>query len=203
MIIVMEQEEEVILKVSSSKEKGYAKKVAAAMGWRLREVGYCRARAIKETAVNSAIKAVAITNERVKQAGVKLGIAPVFGKAEAADDPAAVAICMMVEAANGKPPEKSSECKVSGKKTDGNDHEAATRLATAINGMAMSGKRVCLKCIGSDAVYRAVMGCVMARSNGYANGMKSEIIPTWETVQTKTGRTSLIRIDFWYEKEQA
>jgi len=202
MIIPMEQEEEVILKVSSSKDKGYAKKVAAAMGWRLREVGYCRARAIKEAAVNSAVKAIAITNERVKEAGIKFGVAPVFGKAEATDDPAAVAICMMVEAVNGKPPAKFAECKVSGKKTEGGDHAAATRLATAINGMALGGKGVALKCIGPDAVYRAIMGCVMARSSGYANGMKSEIVPTWETVQAKTGRISLIRIDFWYEKEQ-
>jgi len=195
----MENEEEVILKVSSSKEKGYSKKVASAMGWRLREVGYCRARAIQAVAVNSMIKAVAITNERVKSAGIKFGIAPVFGKAEATDDPLAVAISIMIEAVANDPPKALNECKVSGKKDEG-DHEAATRLSKAVIGMSSTGGMVSMKCIGPEAVYRAVLASVMARSNAYANGMEAMIVPSWETAETKSGKTSLIRIDFWLVK---
>lgn len=195
----MENEEDIILKVSSSKEKGYSKKVAAAMGWRLREVGYCRARAIQSVAVNSMIKAVAITNERVKPAGIKFGIAPVFGKAEATDDPAAVAISVMIEAVSSEPPKATNECKVSGKK-DESDHESATRLSKAVSGMASSGRTVSMKCIGPEAVYRAILASVMARSNAYANGMDAMIVPSWETAETKSGKTSLIRIDFWLVK---
>lgn len=196
----MESEEEVILKVSSSKDKGYSKKVAAAMGWRLREVGYCQARAIQAMAVNSTIKAVAITNERVRQAGIKFGIAPTFDKATAADDPSAVAISVMIEAVTEYSPGTLIGCKVSGKEDLG-DHASAVRLSGAITGITSGGKGVSLKCVGPKAVYRAVMASVMARSQAYGNGMDSVIVPTWETVETSSGKLSLIRIDFWNVKK--
>ena len=61
----MSDNEKVLLKVSASPEEGYCKKVAGAITWRLREVGYCRLRAIKAEAMNSAIKAMAIVNARL------------------------------------------------------------------------------------------------------------------------------------------
>lgn len=197
----MESDEEIILKVSSSRDKGYSKKVAAAMGWRLREVGYCRARAIKDMAVSTTIKAIAITNERVRSAGVKFGISPTFDKAEAVDDPAAVTISVLIEAVNEDPPSAFVECKVSGKADDEGAHAAASRLAGAIIGMTSGGKGVSLKCVGPEAVYRAAMACVMARSQAYGNGMDSVIVPSWETAETSSGKLSLIRIDFWSVKK--
>ena len=53
---------EMVLRISSNQDKKYAKRVAGAMGWRLREDGVLSARAVGAEAVNSTVKAIAICN---------------------------------------------------------------------------------------------------------------------------------------------
>lgn len=189
----MEEEQEVILKVSSSKDAGYAKKVAGAMSWRLREHGYCKARAIKADAVNTAIKAIAIVNQRVSAAGVTLGVDLLFAKAE--QDSTAVA--MTIHEVTCPRPAEFLEYRVAGK-PDGDEKAIINKLAGAMASPAREQKGVRLRCIGASAVYRAVMACAVAKGFICPNGLDSVVIPSWDTIgQDGEKEISLIQMDFW------
>lgn len=184
-------EKDVVLKISASKEPGYAKRVSAAMSWRLRECGFVKARCVKEISTNTAIKAVASCNQKVKEANVLLGINLFYSKI----NNQTTAIEMIVEDVFDRPcPDKHVEYRVSGK----NDSEK--KLAEAITEACLSGNKVSLKCIGSSAVYKATMASVDAKGKVFSSGYSALIVPKWETVlvvhEGVEKEVSLINIDF-------
>lgn len=187
--------EPVLLRVTASKELGYAKKVASAMLWRLRDCeGYCKARTMKETATNTAIKAVAICNQRVTTAAgqasdLVIGVDLRFSRPEGA-----TAIDMLIGDV-GVGTGKIRDYKVSGK--DGCEINA--KLAEAICGACLEGDRVALKCIGPSAVYRAVIASTIAKGTLFASGLSSVIVPTWGSFPSTTDGDrpiSFINIEF-------
>lgn len=195
------QQDEVILKVSANKDAGYAKRVAGAMGWRLREAGFCKARAVKQDAVNSATKALAICNQRVAVAGMTLCMELFFSKADTTqpdgnDGKTATAIEMTIQETDAPKPEIFVDYKVSGKPDQ--DKNVAANLAEAIAAPVRDGKGVSLKCIGPAAVYRAVLASTIARGLVFPNGYDAIVIPSWESLQQEDKPPiSLIKIDFF------
>lgn len=196
----MDTPEKVVLKVSASKDPGYAKKVAGAMSWRLREEGFCKVRAVKRDAVNSATKALAICNQRVATAGISFCMELFFSKAENAEGQFATAIEMTIQENDIPRPEIFSEYKVSGK-TD-QDKNAAAKLAEAIAAPTRDGKGITMKCIGPAAVYRAVLASTIARGLIYPNGMDAIVVPSWGSLPQEGDKLpiSLINLDFWGKK---
>ena len=197
-------EEEVILKVSASKDAGYAKRVAGAMSWRLREAGFFKARAVKQDAVNTAVKAVAICNQRVSAAGVVLYMELFFGKAENDDGSVATAIEMSVQEVDAPRPETFVDYRVSGKQDQ--DKNAAMKLAEAVAAPVREGKGVSMKCIGPAAVYRAIMASTIARGLVFPNGFSAVIVPSWDSLPQEDESKppiSLIKLDFWGKKQAA
>lgn len=193
------QPEEVILKVSASKDAGYSKRVAGAMGWQLREKGFVKARAIKQDAVNSATKAIAICNQRAAAADVVLKVVLFFGKADVEGDSSATAIEMTIQENDAVRPEQFIEYKVSGKPDQ--EKNVAMCLAEAIAAPAKDGKGVSLKCIGPGAVYRAIMASTIARGLVFPSGFDCIVIPSWQSIpQDDLPPLSLINIDFWCRK---
>lgn len=191
--------DEVVLKITSSKEPGYVKSVAGAMGWVLREKGYCKARAVKMDAVNTAIKSVAIVNQRVAQAGgLVFEIDLFFSPAENDTGMPSTAIAMTVQATEAPRPEQFVEYKVSGKKES--DDSLIARLAGAIATPVREGKGVKLRCIGPSAVYRAVMAATIAKGHIYPNGLASVVVPQWATIVDEGKAISLIELEFWGRK---
>lgn len=206
------QQEDVILKVSASKEPGYAKRVAGAMAWQLREKGFVKARAVKQDAVNSAIKALAICNQRAAAADVVLYMELFFSKAEndlpepkegeqPEQEPAATAIEMNIQENDAPRPAEFVEYKVSGKPDQ--ERNLAMCLAEAIAAPVKSDKGVSMKCIGPAAVYRGVLASTIARGLIFPNGYDSIVIPTWASLPQEDKNLppiSLINIDFWGRK---
>lgn len=194
----IEQEpKEVILKITSSQEPGYAKSVAGAMGWILRDKGYCKARAVKMAAVNTAIKAVAIVNERVSRAdaGLLFEVDMFFSPAENDGGTPSTAVAMTVQAVQSARPSEFLEYKVSGKKEE-ND-ALVSKLAGAIASPVRTGKCIRLRCIGPGAVYRAVLASIIAKGMIYPNGLTSVIVPHWATIEDHEKPISVIELEFW------
>ncbi len=197
----MENQPEVILKVSANKDAGYAKKVAGAMSWRLREEGFCKARAVKQDAVNSATKALAICNQRVLAAGVTFYMELFFSKAENPEGKFATAIEMTIQENDCIRPEEFVEYKVAGKQDT--DKNAPMKLAEAIAAPAREGKGVSMKCIGPSAVYKGVLASTIARGLIYPNGFESIVIPSWTSLPQEDPNLapiSLINLEFWGKK---
>lgn len=195
--------DDVVLKIKSTKDSSYTKRVAGAMSWRLRERGFCKARAVKADAVNTATKAVAIVNQWVSPVGVMLSMDLFFSTVERAEggnekDAAATAIAMTVQdVADCSRPGDFVEYKVSGKESD---EDVVPRLAGAIAAPARKGKGVRMKCIGPAAVYRAVMACTIAKGFIYVNNLESVVVPTWGSIPSSIEGAepiSYIQIDFW------
>jgi stage V sporulation protein SpoVS len=192
----VDDNEEVVLKISSSKDPGYAKKVAGAMSWRLREHGYCKARAIKADAVNTAVKAIAIVNQRVKPAGVTLGVDLLFAKAEQE----ATAIAMTIHEVTQPRPAEFLDYRVSGRMSDDEKAEKSiiNKLAGAVASPVREQKGVRLRCIGPIAVYRAILACATAKGFICPNGLCSVVVPTWDTIDQPDSKVlSLIQVEFW------
>ena len=61
------------IKIRRRQGTEYVKSVAGAIGWQLREFGFCKIRAAGAVAVHVGVKAVAINNRRLQAAGVTLG----------------------------------------------------------------------------------------------------------------------------------
>lgn len=188
----------VTLKISSSKEPGYAKSVAGAMGWLLREHGFCKARAIKMDAVNTAIKAIAIVNQRVAIAGISfqadMCLSPV-------SDGEGTAIAINIEEAVDAKASEYLEFKVSSEKFD--DSEVITRLAGAISSRILSGGMgaVVLKCVGPGSVYKAILACISAKGLLHINGLSCVVVPKWATITAADGKSiSVIEIYFSNKK---
>jgi len=191
----MDIKEEIILKVSSSKAPGYAKRVAGAMLWQLREHGFVKVRAVKRDAVNSAVKALAICNQRVASANILFGMELFFSKTEKQDVRLATAIEILIQETDIKNGKEFVEYRVSGKEE--NDRTSALKLAEAIAVPVKEGKGVSLKCIGGVAVYKAILASTIARGLIYTNGMQAFVIPSWESVLREGGSPiSLLRLDF-------
>jgi len=196
------KQEEVVLKIRSCKDAKYTRKVAGAMSWQLREKGYCRARAVKMDAINTATKAVAIVNQWLASAGLTMSMDPIFTPVENAkpENPEgtgehATAIALMIEDASDLArPGEFLEYRVSGK----NDEEGVSKLAGAIAVPIRQGKGIRLSCIGPSAVYRAVKACTVAKGYVYPNGLKAVIVPAWGNLCSEDkDPISLIKIDFW------
>jgi stage V sporulation protein SpoVS len=194
-------EGEIVLKIKATKDSAYTKRVAGAMSWRLREQGYCKARAVKADAVNTATKAVAIVNQWVYPVGVTLSMDLSFGTVEKADGGAesdATAIAMTVcDVADCPRPTEFVEYRVSGKDPD---TTVVSRLAGAIAVPARKGNGVRMNCIGPSAVYRAIMACTIAKGYIYPNNLEAIVVPTWGAIPARSDGaepTSFIQIDFW------
>lgn len=186
--------DDVVLKVSSSKDKGYAKRVAGAITWRLRETGICKIRAVKMDAVSTAIKSIAIVNQRLVGTGVQFGMSPFFAKVD--DGPeGSTAIFMKVEEAPASKPEAFIEYKVSGKESE---PETEAKLAGAIAAPCREGKSIRLRCIGPAAVYRGVYASTIAKGYIYPNGLDAVVVPSWISMTGPDGgQISLIQLEFW------
>ena len=193
---------DIILRIASSKDQDYAKKVAGAIGWRLREQGLCKVRAIKMTAVNTAVKALAIVNQRIEQANMTMGIDPFFGEVnDGKDEENSTAIVMTIREVQIDGTKEIIEYKVSGKQEVGTatDSDLATKLAGAIAGAVRQGKTVRMRCIGPASVYRAIYAATIAKGFIYPNGYESMIIPTWTTMPSIVEGgplISLLQLDF-------
>ena len=187
-------EEPVLIKVSASSEAGYAKRVAGAMAWQLRENGFLRCRAVKAHAVNNAVKAIAICQQRVAAASVTLAADPVFGKPEG--NAPATAIEMVVRETDAPRPEIFLEYKVSGKIND--DKNMALKLAEAVAAPVREGKGVVLKCIGPAAVYRGILASTIAKGLVFPNAIEAVMVPSWASLDADGAEpVSVIRIEFW------
>jgi stage V sporulation protein SpoVS len=195
--------EEVILRISSKKDSSYVKKVAGAISWQLRENGYCKARAVKADAVNTAIKAVAIVNDRVSQAGMAFVLDLFFSPADSGKQKnASTAIEIMIhelDEEESSRPDEFVEYKVSGKK---NDTDASKRLAVAISSRSNEKTGVRLRCIGPTSVYCAIKACCLAKGYVYPNGLQSIVVPLWSKLILPDDSipVSFIQIDFWTRK---
>jgi len=196
------EDKEVVLKVSSSQEEGYCKKVAGAISWRLRESGFCRLRAIKAEAINSAIKALAIVNGRLgKQTEDKKLVFcfdPIFENVKDDSGKSSLAISMKITEVfeEENPPAEFVEYKVSAKK-DENDNN---KLAGAISAPVREGKGVRMRCIGKASTYKCICASVLAKGYVYSYGLGAVMVPTWHTIQSdksETGQISALQIDFW------
>lgn len=190
-------DEEIILKISAKRDAGYAKRVAGAMTWRLQEKGFFKARAVKQDAVNTAVKAIAICNQRVAPADVTLYMQLFLRPASNNDGKSATAIEMTVQETDTPRPEKFVEYKVSGK----DEKNGPQKLAEAIAGPARDGTGISMKCIGPAAVYRAILASTMARGLIFPNGFDAIVVPSWETIKKADDKViSLIKLDFWSKK---
>lgn len=192
----------VVLRVSASKEPGYVKRVAGAISWQLRDKGFCKLRAVKVDAVNTATKAVAIINQRVSQAGLKFAIDLVFSPADSDGNQTSTAIEMTVQDTANARPGEFVEYKVSGQKNSG---DVVAKLAGAIAAPVRQGKGVALRCIGPAAVYRAVTACCVSKGYIYTNGLDAVVVPTWDSLPSdreEKKTVSLLQIEFWGEKNQ-
>ena len=191
----------VLLKVSASQEEGYCKKVAGAISWRLRESGFCRLRAIKAEAINSAIKALAIVNGRLsKEQDKKIVFCfdPLFENIKDVSGKSSLAISMKITEVfdDESPPKEFAEYKVSSKQDD--DHE--NKLAGAIAAPVREGKGVRMRCIGKLSIYKCIYSCVLAKGYLYSYGLGTVMVPSWHTIQSdksETGHISALQIDFW------
>ena len=196
---------EVVLKISASKESGYAKKVAGAMSWRLREQGFCKARAIKQDAINSTIKALAICNQRVKDANIVFCMELLFSKAankpEASEEKSATAIEMIIQEVDSPRPATFIEYKVSGKQDP--NANGPMKLAEALAAPIREEKGVTMKCIGPAAVYKSILASTIARGLIFPNGYDAVIVPSWDSLPQEDETLppiSFIKIDFWGKK---
>jgi stage V sporulation protein SpoVS len=192
----MSQNEDVVLKISSKKDPGYAKSVAGAMTWQLREKGFFKVRAVKTDAVNTAVKAIAIVNQQtIPKAGVMLSMDLIFAQADTTHGEA-TAIAMTVQDADCVRPANFIEYKVSGKLED---DKLASKLAGAIAAPVRAGKGIRLRCIGPNAVYRAILATTIAKGYIYPNGLQAIVVPTWDSIPQSDGKdpVSLIQIEFW------
>lgn len=191
------QDDEIVLKISAKRDAGYVKRVAGAMTWRLQEKGFFKARAVKQDAVNTAIKAIAICNQRVALADITLYIQLFLKEASTNDGKAGTAIEMLVQETDTARPAKFVEYKVSGK----DEKNGPQKLAEAIAGPVRAENGVTMKCIGPAAVYRAIMASTMARGLIYPNGLDAIVVPSWDTITKAEDKViSLIKLDFWSKK---
>lgn len=194
-----EKKENIVLKISASHEEGYCKKVAGAISWRLRESGFCRLRAIKAEAVNSAIKALAIINGRLSREDKKIVfcIDPIFENIKDESGKTSLAVSMKITEVfeNETPPNDFVEYKVSSKR---DDHE--NKLAGAIVAPVRDGKGVRMRCIGKLATYKCLYSSIIAKGTMYSYGVGVIMVPTWHTIQSdksETGQISAIQLDVW------
>ena len=194
--------DEVVLRVSSKKDPSYVKRVAGAIGWQLREKGYCKIRAVKADAVNTAIKAVAITNERLSQAGMTFALDLSFSSADSGEQKnASTVIEMIIHEEEGlSRPVNFVDYRVSGKKSD--SKELPKRLSGAISNRVNEKTGVRLRCVGPTSVYNAVKACCLAKGSVYSNGLQSIVVPSWSNFQPSEDHppVSFIQIDFWTTK---
>jgi len=197
----MDNQQEVVLKVSAKKDPGYAKKVAGAMSWRLREEGFCKTRAVKQDAVNIATKALAICNQRVSEAGIVFYMELFFSKAENPEGKFATVIEMTIQENDCPRPAEFVEYKVAGKQDT--DKNGPMKLAEAIAAPARDGKGISMKCIGPSAVYKGILASTIARGLIYPNGFETIVIPSWSSLPQEDPNVppiSLINLDFWGKK---
>lgn len=197
--------DDVILRVSGQKSSDYTKRVSGAICWRIREVGVCLMRAVKSEAASTAVKAVAIANEKVAQADVILAIDPVLDEINQSDGigEESMALAMVVQEPTFPRPESAVELKVSGSPDSGmkGDQRAAARLAGAIASEVRKGNATALRCIGSMAVYKAIRAVALAKGYLFTNGISIQAIPTWISLEQGDASVSAIVIEVWGKKD--
>jgi stage V sporulation protein SpoVS len=196
----MSSDEEVVLRVSGGKRgQNSTKRLASAICWRLREVGFAKMRAVKAEAVSAAIKSVAVANQKVSKADIDLSMDPILTTVsdEESTSDGSQAIEMTIQASVGERPEEFSEYKVSGRADDGLE-EAANKLAGAIASLIREGGGARLRCIGPSALYKAINAIVVGKGYLHTNGIAMQAVPTWASLPRENDTPiSLIQIDVW------
>jgi stage V sporulation protein S len=185
-------EDDVLLKVSASKEPGYTRLIAGAMKWQLREHGLFKAKAIKAVAVNTAVKAIASCNQNVAPADIVLYVdffsVPIDGGQGRA-------ISMIVQENSLPCPPSFISYRVSGKNFSQDDIDG---LASAIVGPIVEAKGVEMRCIGATSVYKTVLSLVAAKGRLFSQGFEMVTVPQWETfVGEDKKEISVIKMSSW------
>ena len=174
-----EKEEGIVtLKVRGSKEPDYAKKLGNAICWQLRDHGICEMRAVKEEAVTAAVKAVAVANKKVKEAGVTLSFDAVFSSLESSEETSQSVLSFKIQEVEAESND-NVDYKVSARNHE--DEKEVAKLAGAIAAMVRKDKTVILRCVGPAAIYKCVKAIVVAKGYVFANGILLESIPFWKT----------------------
>lgn len=193
--------DEVILRISGGKRgQNSTKRLAGAICWRLREVGFAKMRAVKAEAVSAAIKSIAVANQKVAAAEVDLSLDPILTTVADEDDSpsdGSQAVEMTIQESVGDRPEEFLEYKVSGRSDDGLD-KAVSKLAGAIASVIRDGVGARLRCIGPSPIYKAVNALIVAKGYLYTNGITIQAVPVWASLPREDDTPiSLIQIDVW------
>lgn len=193
-----EQNTSTTLKISGKPGKEYVKKVAGAIGWQLREFGFCKFRAAGVLAVHVGIKASAINNRRLHAAGVTLGFEASHSELGLQNknkkDLTYVTEILIAEVTHARPG-AFHEFRIS---SEGDPEN----LGRAISSKIKNNYGCRLKCIGAQTVYNAVEGLIRAKGELFENGLRVTTVPYWE-VSTGYDDTSVnvLCMDAWSYKE--
>ena len=180
-----------VLKVSGKKTKEYTKKVSGALGWQLRENGFCRMDAGSPTAVYNAVKAVSTCNAMVEKAGVVL-CADLSLRDIEANGTTIRGMEMMVREVFEERPGNFIEFRVSSSSDE-------MHVARAIVAKTDAGNGVDIKCAGETAVNKCVNSVIMANHILKESGKKMVFVPKWGTASTNdgSGEISIITVEAW------
>lgn len=196
----MSSDDEVVLRVSGGKRgQNSTKRLASAICWRLREVGFAKMRAVKAEAASAAIKSIAVANQKVAAADINLSMDPILTSVADEESPSdgSQAIEMTIQDSVGERPDEFSEYKVSGRSDDGLD-KAASKLAGAMASLIREGGGARLRCIGPSAIYKAVHAIIVAKGYLHTNGIVIQAVPVWASLPREDDTPiSLIQIDVW------
>jgi stage V sporulation protein SpoVS len=163
--------------------------VAAAMGWQLRDYGYCVARASGVDAVNTTMKAVAICNHRTQAVNVTLCVEAELDRIEPGKPD--MAVQMTIHEVDSQRPTKMRPYRISGQGNSDN------KLVQSLLRSIQTGDGVSMNCIGPSAVYRAVLAFVNIRLMLLPK-IETVMVPLWESILDKNQTPlSLIRLDVW------
>ena len=188
------EEQIVVLKIRSHgppdpKGRPYSKRVAAAMGWQLRDYGYCVARASGVEAVSTAMKAVAICNHRTQAVSVTLCVEAELDRIEPGKPD--MVVQMTIHEVDFQKPEKMRPYRISGQ------GDLDNKLVQSLLRPIHAGDGISMSCIGPNAVYRATLAFINARSMLLPQ-IQAVMVPTWESILDKNQTPlSLIRLDVW------
>jgi len=187
-------DEPVVLRINdgcapSPDGRPYAKRLAAAMGWQLRDYGYCVARAAGIAAVGNAVKAIAICNHRTKTAEVTLCVEAALDRIE---ENKPVVVQMTIREVDFPPPKKMRTYRIAGQSDKDLD---LNKLVQSLLRPLQAEEGISMHCLGPKAIYRATLAFITTRTL-----VQNELvmIPTWESVLDKKKiPVSLIRLDIW------
>lgn len=194
----------VVLKVGGIKDKDYVKRLSNAICWQLRDFGACTCRAVKSEAVYNNIKAIAISNCKVKKANVLLSIDCSFDLLkEAYSTNNMVAISTIIQDSVIPRPDKFVEFRVSGDKNNKDDYKSSCKLAGAISALLRQDNGIILRCMGSASVFKAICAIAFAKKYTLKDKIAINSVPNWSvTNKINEDLINFIQIEVWGQKVQ-